>query len=98
MKKMAFILFAAFIACSAIAQKTIHDPNAEKRSVSGFHAIKIAGGIDLYLSEGQEAVAVSASDTKFRNRIKTEVVNGVLKIWYDYDKDLKINWGGNKKL
>lgn len=97
MKKIVFILFTACIACSAIAQKTIHDPNAEKRNVNGFHAINIDGGIDLYLSQGQEAVAVSSSDPKFRDRIKTEVVNGVLKIWYDYDKSLKVNWG-NRKL
>ena len=98
MKKIVLILFVACMAVSAIGQKTIHDPNAEKRNVSGFHAIKVGGGIDLYLNQGgQEAVAVSASDTKYRDRIKTEVVNGVLKIWFDYDRSLKVNWG-NRKL
>jgi len=33
----------------------------------------------------EEAVAVSAKDTKYRERIRTEVKDGVLKIWYDND-------------
>ena len=78
------IFTASFSA--VIAQKTVNDPNAEKRNVSGYHAIEVGGGIDLYLSQGEEAVAVSASETKYRDRIKTEVKNGVLKIWYDHKK------------
>jgi hypothetical protein len=87
MKKiMLFVLLISLPAAWAGAQKTMNDANAEKRNVSGYHAISVSGGIDLYLSPGSEAVAVSASETKFRDRIRTEVVDGVLKIWYDYDK------------
>ena len=78
------------------AQKTINDPNAEKRNVSGFRAIEVGSGIDLHLSQGTEAVAVSAADTKYRDRIKTEVVKGVLKIEYEYDKGTKNNWTDSK--
>lgn len=69
------------------AQKktVINDKNAEPRNVKGFHAIRVSDGIDLYLSYGDEAAAVSASEIKYRDRIKTEVENGVLKIWYDRD-------------
>jgi hypothetical protein len=83
---------------SAIAQKTIiNDPNAEVRNLKGFHSIEVSNAIDLFLSQGEdEAVAVSASDIKYRARIKTEVENGVLKIWYD---NQMWNWNsGNKKL
>lgn len=88
------ILVAAFT--TVTAQKTINDANAEKRNVAGFHAIEVGGGIDLYLSQGDEAVAVSASEIKYRDKIKTEVVNGVLKIRYEYEKGLRINWTSSK--
>lgn len=96
MKKI--VLCGLFItsAIAAFSQKTISDANAEKRNVGPFHAIEVGGGIDLYLSQGTEAVAVSASETKYKDRIKTEVVNGVLKIRYEYEKGLKINWSSNK--
>jgi hypothetical protein len=90
------ILIASFSAVTA--QKTINDPNAEKRNVSAYHAIEVSGGIDLYLSQGNESVAVSASETKYRDRIKTEVKNGVLKIWYDNKNNLNLDWGSNRKM
>lgn len=92
MKKIVNLVLLVIAFTSVTAQKTINDANAEKRNVTGFHAIEVGGGIDLYLSQGDEAVAVSASETKYRDRIKTEVVNGVLKIRYEYEKGLKINW------
>lgn len=95
MKKLFAIVLLVASFATAQAQKTIKDVNAEKRNVSGYKAISVGGGIDLYLSQGDESVAVSASETKFRDRIKTEVVNGVLKIWYDYKGDIL---RGNKKL
>jgi Putative auto-transporter adhesin, head GIN domain len=79
------------------AQQIINDPNTEKRNVTGFHSIDVSGGIDLYLSQGQEAVAVSAAEPKFREKIKTEVKNGVLKIWYEYNSNMRLDWS-NRKL
>jgi len=79
------------------AQQIINDPNAEKRNVTGFHGIDVSGGIDLYLSQGQEAVAVTAADVKSREKIKTEVKNGVLKIWYEHNSNVRLDWG-NRKL
>jgi hypothetical protein len=84
----------------AIAQnpKVINDPNAQKRSVQGFHGISISSGIDLYLNQGgEEAVAVSASDPEFRDKIVTEVENGILHIYIE-NKGFHWNWGGNRKL
>jgi hypothetical protein len=94
MKKIMVSLLATIIILSATAQKDIiNDPNAELRNVNGpFSSIKISGGIDLFLSAGEEeAVAVSASDNKFKEGIKTEVVNGLLKIYYDNEKSWA-NW------
>jgi hypothetical protein len=96
MKKLLLIITTLTFCILSQAQK-INDANAEKRNVSGYHAVEVSGGIDLYLSEGDESVAVSASETKYRNRIKTEVKNGVLKIWYEYNNsNIKIDWGNRK--
>ena len=96
MKKLLFNLLVTGLITTASAQKTINDANAEKRNVSGFHAIEVGGGIDLYLSQGEEAVAVSASKNEYRARIKTEVKNGVLKIWYEWNSNLRFDWSNHK--
>jgi hypothetical protein len=85
--------------CTAgFAQKTIHDPNAELRKVGSFHAIEVSGGIDLYLSNGDEAVAVSARDKEALGRVKTEVKDGVLKIYYEWKKGMNFSVRGDKEL
>lgn len=91
MKKLVSLFIAAFLVLSAFGQKTIHDANAEVRTVSGFHAIEVSGGIDLYLSNGDEAVAISAKDKEVRDKIKTEVKDGVLKIYYEWKKGWSIS-------
>ena len=96
MKKILSLSIAAVLYLAAFSQKTVHDANAEIRNVSGFHAIEVSGGINLYLSNGDEAVAVSAKDKEIRDRIITEVKDGVLKIYFDWKKGFKFNWkGGN---
>ena len=96
MKSLLVFLFTAFC-ISASAQNIINDPNAEVRSVAIFNGIKVSGGIDVWLSQGNDyALAVSAIDDKYRDNIKTEVKNGVLHIWYDSDN---LRWNrGDKKL
>lgn len=96
MKKLFSLLLLSGLITSASAQKTIKDANAEKRNVSGFHAIEVSGGIDLYLSQGEEAVAVSASKDEYRAKIVTEVKDGVLKIWFDWKSNMRIDWGNHK--
>jgi hypothetical protein len=64
---------------------------------ASFHAIRVSTGIELLIKQGEtEAVAVSAADPEYRDRIRTEVVDGVLRIYFD----TKIfSWPiGNKKL
>ena len=97
MKKFLLVLVTAACVMGAQAQKTFNDPNAEVRNVSGFHAVKVSSAIDLYLTQsGSETVAVSAADVKYRDRIRTTVEDGVLRIWFDNDG---WKWNtGNKKL
>jgi len=85
MKKilLSSLLLVALVITS-FAQKTINDANAEKRTVGAFHGIDVATGIELTLTKGTtEEVAVSASEIEFRDKIVTEVVNGILKIHYE---------------
>ena len=97
MKKFLVLIALVSTVVSTQAQKTFEDANAEVRNVSGFHAIKVSDAIDLYLSQSDnEAVAVSASETKYRDRIKTVVENGVLKIWFDEGSNWKL-WNSDKK-
>ncbi|HEX6916382.1 MAG TPA: head GIN domain-containing protein, partial [Chitinophagaceae bacterium] len=71
------------------------DANAVVRDLSGFHGVKVSNAIDLYISQGStEAVAVSAKDEKTRDRIKTEVKDGILYISFD-SKGWQ-NWGNQK--
>ena len=90
-------LTTACLSSCAQNEKTIRDNNAQKRDVTGYHAIHISGGIDLYLSQGDEAVAVSAADLSDRDRIVTEVENGVLQV---HMAGQGMHWGsrGDRKL
>ncbi len=98
MKKIILSLVIIAGALLAQAQKAlVNDANAEQRHLAGsFNAIKVSGGIDLYLSQfDTESIAVSASEDKYKEHIKTVVENNTLKIYYDGDR----MWGGgNKKL
>jgi hypothetical protein len=93
MKNTILLAVFAFVSFAAIAQegKVIDDKNAQKRSAQGFHGVEISSGIDLYLSQGnEEAVAVSAANLDVRDRIKVDVVDGILKI---YIEDHGFHWG-----
>lgn len=85
MKKLFLsFLFVTAAGLALLAQKTVNDANAEKRTVGGFHGIDVATGIELTLTQGStEEVAVSASTTEFRDKIVTKVENGILKIHYE---------------
>ena len=69
----------------AISQeKVIYDANAEKRTVGSFQAIKVSDGIDLYIIQGtEEGLVVSATELAHRDKMKTTVENGELKIYLD---------------
>src|SRR5690349_5835309 len=97
MKKIIVLAFIAFGSFQASAQKqVISDPNAQQRSVSGFHAVKVSNAIDVMIVQGnEEGLAVSAKTDEYRDKIKSEVRNGVLVISYS---EKSWNGGGNRKL
>src|SRR5688572_10400451 len=89
---ISMLLLINFMAYSQ--EKVIYDANVEKRTVGSFQAIKVSDGINLYLSQGmEEEVAVSATDIAFRDKMKTIVENGELKIYLEQGW----NWK-NKKM
>ena len=100
MKKTFFsLLLLAGLVTSSFAQRTINDANAEKRTVGSFHGIEVATGIELTLTKGSsEEVAVSASEKEFRDKIVTEVVNGILKIHYEPKSGAINRKNENKRL
>lgn len=96
MKKL-FLSLVTLISLHLFAQDVvINDANAEKRTLSaGFNAIQVSDGIELYLTQAStESVAVSASEQKYMERLKTEVEGGVLKIYFDRKTMV---WNGNEK-
>ncbi len=91
------ILMLTAIFSVAISQETINDANAEKREVGSFHGISLSSAFDVYLTQGnEEAVAVSASDPKYRDRITVEVKDGILKI--GYKSEFRMIGSRNQKL
>ena len=61
------------------------DPNASVRTLPGsFSRIKISNALKVIITQSDtESIAVSASEEKYKEGIKTEVENGTLKIYYD---------------
>lgn len=97
MKKL-FLSLVTLLSLAVFAQENtvVNDANAQKRTLnSSFTGISVSSGVDLYLTQGnEESVAVSSSDEKYMERFKTEVENGVLKIYFDTKG---INWSTNDK-
>jgi Putative auto-transporter adhesin, head GIN domain len=92
-----FLFTIAFIV-QAQDVMVVNDKDAQVRTISGsFSSIKVSNAFDVIIKQGNdEAVVVSASEEKYRNRIKTEVRDGVLRIWFDND-GLKSWWSNNNK-
>lgn len=96
--KYFFQIVLLFISSYSFAQKQfVLDSDAEVREITGsFTSIRVSSSINLYLSKGDvEAVAISASEEKYKANIKTEIENGELHIFYEGDRI----WNGrNQKL
>ncbi|MBS1656070.1 MAG: DUF2807 domain-containing protein, partial [Bacteroidetes bacterium] len=93
MKKILSLSAAFLFTCTALYAQQVNDPNAELRDVKGFTTIKVSNAFDVYLTQSNDdAVAVSASEEKYRDKIKTEVNNGVLTISYE-----ERSWNSEKK-
>jgi hypothetical protein len=93
--KTLFFSFLSLFSYTVFAQPFEDDSIQKHTFLKSFTEIKISDGIDLFLTQGnEESVNISASDAKYLERFKTEIDNGVLKIYYD-SKGLE--WPGNSK-
>jgi len=92
-----FTLLLCCISFTALTQptKVYNDPKAKTRALSGtFTKINVSSGIELLLTQSDElALATSVSDEKYEALLKTDVENGVLKIWFD---SKGMNWGKDR--
>jgi hypothetical protein len=94
-----FLLVGIYHVQAQNAKNIVFDANAEVRSVKGFTGVEVSGAIDLYLSQGkEEAVAISASNPNSLYRIKTEVRNGKLHIYFDGNGWNWKTWSNNNKI
>jgi Putative auto-transporter adhesin, head GIN domain len=96
MKKITIVFLLLSIMLVSNAQKVwVNDADAEIRSITGsFNSIKVSGGIDIFLSQGDdESLAVSASKQEYKQYLKTVITNNVLEIYYDGSN----GWNGNNK-
>jgi hypothetical protein len=99
MKNIVFLLIVLALCTSLNAQKTVNDPNAQVRSVSGYHGVSVSGSIELFLTQGnEESVVVSADDTNIRDKVITEVDNGILRIYLERKNKMRIDWPNKNKI
>ncbi len=85
MKRVLFVLLGCLAMAGSFARKGAGgDANAQTRTVGSFHAIKISDEIEVVMKQGtEESVTVTAATKEYADSIETEVVNGVLNIYYD---------------
>ncbi|HEY2720957.1 MAG TPA: head GIN domain-containing protein [Chitinophagaceae bacterium] len=101
MKKILASFLLMGVVIFSAAQTTIKDANAEKRSVSDYHGVAVSGNIELFLSQGnEESVVISADDTKWRDKVVTEVKDGILQIHMEHSEENRIQfeWPNAKKI
>src|SRR5215510_5926873 len=99
MKNTVLLLMVLALGTIVNAQKTVNDPNAQVRSVSGFHGVSVSGSVELFLTQGnEESVVISADDTNLRDKVITEVDNGILRIYLERKNKIQIDWPNQKKI
>jgi hypothetical protein len=96
-----FTLLLCCISFTAFTQhpKVYNDPKAKTRTLSGaFTKITVSSGIELILTQSDElALATSVSHEKYESMLRTDVENGVLKVWFDMQGTKWVN-DRNRKL
>ncbi len=97
MKKLFIILFSLCIQFAVVAQdNVVMDGNVEARTLKGdFDKIRVSGNIKLVLNQANDvSLAVSASEAKYNQNIKTVVSDNTLHISWQGDW----NWAKNREI
>lgn len=76
------LLLTGILVYAQDTKNIVYDTKAELRKVDEFKGIEVSNAIALYLSQGRKsAIAISAEENA--SNVKTEVVNGILKIYVE---------------
>jgi hypothetical protein len=98
MKKIILALIPVLLVLTTFAQEQmVVDPNASLRTLKGsFSRIRVANAIKVIITQSDnESIAVSASEEKYKDDIKTEIENNTLRIYYKAGNEWR---GKDKKL
>ncbi|QDA60477.1 head GIN domain-containing protein [Hymenobacter jejuensis] len=90
MKLPIVLKITAVASLLALFGPTAYAQKQETRSVGSFDQIKASGAINVLLKQGSETTVKAEASPEVLAHLKTEVQDGVLKIYRDYDK--LINW------
>jgi hypothetical protein len=74
----------------------VHSLETQDRHLSGFNAVSVSGSFDVYITQGNTESVKVEGDADDISKIKTEVENGVLKV-YVKKIGFSWNWNGDKK-
>lgn len=97
MKKLLVVLALALTGtfCKGHKESSSYNDVQKVREIKNFDAIEVSGAIDLTVLQGtEEGVSVNSTSDEMVARTKTEVINGVLKIYFE---DRGWNWGGQSE-
>lgn len=90
MKKGLLTAYLSFLVLIGFSQKQINDANAQERKIEAFHELRVSDGIKVFFTQDDEyTVVVSANTTAYRDKIRTELSGGVLRIYVDRNM---LNW------
>lgn len=78
-----FCLFGLLLSVAGSNSYATQGFKKEKRNVGAFESIGLAISADLYLTQGSNTEVILEAEDKIIDKIKTEVKNGTLKIYYD---------------
>ncbi|QJW88795.1 DUF2807 domain-containing protein [Spirosoma taeanense] len=93
MKTIVLFIFLLAAGLNASSQDWKKD-----RNVSGFTALSVSSGIDLYLTQGNSEKLTLEVKGIDEDEVKSEVRNGVLKLYIDRRGVMNWNWGRNTSV
>jgi len=101
MKKQVLFILAAFsvVQCwSQSAKNLVYDANAQVRSVGSFNGLDVSSAIAVYISQGSETAVAISGAPELRDKVKTEVKDGILKISLEGGSNFWHMWRETKRV
>jgi hypothetical protein len=99
MRKLFLFLSFSLLAYLPFAQTIVHTDHASTRTVGSFHGVSVSAGIQVQLTkDAKEAVVVTADKKEAADNIKTEVADGILRIYRDDTWKFWKTFHGNIKV